>query len=127
MVSDRTREPRPGENWRCEDWACPSWTHCKHHFGRTYEYAAMVDPDKIKFRLLIPDRFKYRATCDHYKLDRPRQWNHLCDPGDPTKQCPGCSIPECRHRLNTWVPIRPPGLGHPRVVSDAVGPPDKST
>ena len=88
------RNPEQGESWKCQDWQCPNWMSCARHHGRSYEYAAMVDPDQRTYSLLTPDR--WGDYCDFYQRDRARSWlEGWCKPMMGKGECPGCGAPEC--------------------------------
>lgn len=100
------RPPKPGEAFYCHDWQCPSRHRCAHHFGRSYNYAAMLEPGKDRTPSYNPDRARFMSGCKHYELDRPREWlMGWCEPGLRNGEqllwcCTGCDAPECPRSTN---------------------------
>ena len=100
------REPEPGEEWLCETWACPSWMQCRHHIGRSYEYAAMLEARNGMPACLRIDLAPFAKQCHHFELDRPREWlKGWCSPMGGSSICPGCAAPECPNQVGGVVPF----------------------
>lgn len=56
----------------CMDWACPSWVSCRHHFGRSEEYAAMTDSNDTRSKDF--KRADGAQSCWQYERDEPKEW-----------------------------------------------------
>lgn len=99
--------PKDGRFW-CEDWSCPARAECEHHFGRSYDYAAMLDhddPRRSKLPKYRPKRPPY-GICQHFKRDVPREWlRGWCEPLSKHWCCTGCAAPECPRAPTNVVPF----------------------
>lgn len=102
-----TSEPKPGEDFTCQDFYCPQRWSCKHQWLRRYEYWAMIDwTEKKRYKappIWTPYRAWFEHQCKHYELDKPREWlRGVCSP--PGRPCSGCDMPECE-AANKVVPL----------------------
>lgn len=102
------QQPDWSKPFYCEDWQCPALWECRHHFARSYAYAAMLrwEDGKDKTPFHTPDRFQYAAQCAHFERDHPRDWleGHCEPPLQDGEQrtwcCIGCGMPECPRSSN---------------------------
>lgn len=100
------RPPPRGAEFHCEDWQCPQWMRCKHHFGRSYAYAAMLDSEANAVLTFTPYRAAFEHQCNYYELDKPRTWlAGWCEPLSRNWSCTGCDLPECPRRKSAVVPL----------------------
>jgi hypothetical protein len=102
-------EPDWTKPFWCEDWQCPAWAECEHHFGRSYAYAAMIPWWEAKLADKTPYHTPARppfGPCQYFRRDIPREWlKGWCEPQDKSWCCIGCNLPECPRAPSNVVSI----------------------